>query len=63
MTFLDMSIPLTLAFGSSFIKILDNYCKDFKGRKITYERICDDTVKMLVNDAMEFLYTLFLLYP
>ena len=39
------------------IKILDNYCKDFKGRKITYERICDDTVKMLVNDAMEFLYT------
>ena len=38
-------------------RILDNYCKDFKGRKITYERINDDTVKMLVNDAMEFLYT------
>lgn len=38
-------------------KILDNYCKDFKGRKITYERLSDVKVKMLVNDAMEFLYT------
>lgn len=38
-------------------KVLDNYCNDFKGRKITYERLSDIKVKMLVNDAMEFLYT------
>ena len=38
-------------------KILDNYCRDFKGRKVTYERLSDIKVKMLVNDAMEFLYT------
>ncbi len=40
--------------GMSF---LNNYCHDFKGRKITYEKISDNSVKMLVNDAMEFLYT------
>ena len=39
------------------IKILDRYCNDFKGRKITYEKIDNNKVKMLVNDAMEFLYT------
>ena len=39
------------------INILDNYCKDFKGRKITYTSIDENKVKMLVNDAMEFLYT------
>lgn len=39
------------------MKILDNYCRDFKGRCVTYEMIDSDTVKMLVNDAMEFLYT------
>ena len=39
------------------IKILERYCNDFKGRKITYEVIDQNTVKMLVNDAMEFLYT------
>ncbi len=39
------------------IKILDRYCKDFKGRKVTYEKIANNKVKMLVNDAMEFLYT------
>ncbi len=39
------------------IKILDRYCKDFKGRKVTYEKIDNNKVKMLVNDAMEFLYT------
>ena len=38
-------------------KILDRYCNDFKGRKVTYERLTDNKVKMLVNDAMEFLYT------
>ena len=38
-------------------KILDRYCNDFKGRKITYEKIDNNKVKMLVNDAMEFLYT------
>ena len=39
------------------LKILDRYCNDFKGRKITYEKIDNNKVKMLVNDAMEFLYT------
>jgi SAM-dependent methyltransferase len=39
------------------INILNRYCNDFKGRKVTYEVINENTVKMLVNDAMEFLYT------
>ena len=39
------------------IKKLDRYINDFKGRKITYEKIGDNKVKMLINDAMEFLYT------
>lgn len=39
------------------LHILDNYCKDFKGRKVTYTKLDECTVKMLVNDAMEFLYT------
>ena len=39
------------------IDILNRYCNDFKGRNIVYERVCENTVKMLVNDAMEFLYT------
>lgn len=39
------------------LEILDRYCDDFKGREITYEKIDKNKVKMLVNDAMEFLYT------
>lgn len=39
------------------INILKRYCKDFKGRNITFEQISNDKVRMLVNDAMEFLYT------
>ena len=39
------------------LKILDAYCHDFKGREVTYEKIDNNKVKMLVNDAMEFLYT------
>jgi SAM-dependent methyltransferase len=39
------------------IVFLNNYCHDFKGRKITYSKIDHNKVKMLVNDAMEFLYT------
>lgn len=39
------------------LEILDRYCNDFKGRNITYQKIGDNKVKMLVNDAMEFLYT------
>jgi SAM-dependent methyltransferase len=39
------------------LSILKRYCNDFKGREIKYERINDNKVKMLVNDAMEFLYT------
>lgn len=39
------------------LKILDSYCHDFKGREVTYQKIDNNKVKMLVNDAMEFLYT------
>lgn len=39
------------------MRILDNYCNDFKGRKVIYEKLSENRVKMLVNDAMEFLYT------
>ncbi len=39
------------------IKILERYCHDFKGREIKYEQLTSNKVKMLVNDAMEFLYT------
>ena len=39
------------------LDILDRYCKDFKGRKISYEKVSSNKVKLLVNDAMEFLYT------
>jgi hypothetical protein len=41
----------------SDLEILDRYCLDFKGRNIKYEKIDENKVKMLVNDAMEFLYT------
>lgn len=39
------------------LNILDRYCRDFKGREIRYTKISDNKVKILVNDAMEFLYT------
>lgn len=39
------------------IDILKRYCKDFKGRNVKFDQINENTVKMLVNDAMEFLYT------
>lgn len=39
------------------IEILKRYCLDFEGRKISFEQLDKNTVKMLVNDAMEFLYT------
>lgn len=39
------------------ISVLDRYCNDFQGRDIKYKKINDNTVKMLINDAMEFLYT------
>lgn len=39
------------------IEILNRYCNDFEGRIIRYESIGNNKVKMLVNDAMEFLYT------
>ncbi|MDO4283456.1 MAG: class I SAM-dependent methyltransferase [Clostridia bacterium] len=39
------------------MEILKRYANDFKGRKITFEAICEDTVQMPINDAMEFLYT------
>ncbi len=39
------------------IKILDRYCKDFQGRKITYKLLKNNEVLMKINDAMEFLYT------
>jgi hypothetical protein len=36
------------------LNILNNYCNDFKGRTISYQKISDNKVIMLVNDAMEF---------
>lgn len=39
------------------LKFLEEYTREFKGREIQYEVISDRTVKMPVNDAMEFLYT------
>ena len=39
------------------VEILDRYCHDFEGRNITYQKLSNTKVKMLVNDAMEFLYT------
>ncbi len=39
------------------VNILNNYCQDFKGREITYKKIDNNKYKLLVNDAMEFLYT------
>lgn len=39
------------------IEILDSYCDKFKGREVSYEKLSEDSVKMLINDAMEFLYT------
>lgn len=39
------------------MKFLERYCKDFKGRDITYEVLDSTTVQMDENDAMEFLYT------
>lgn len=44
-------------FNKEDISILDNYCHDFRGREITYEKLDDNKVKLPVNDAMEFLYT------
>ncbi|CAM4465335.1 class I SAM-dependent methyltransferase [Paenibacillus tarimensis] len=38
-------------------EMLDSYCRDFQGRVVSYERVGDRSVKMKVNDAMEFLYT------
>lgn len=43
--------------NSKDMEILDSYCQKFNGRKVSYEKLSDDSVKMLVNDAMEFLYT------
>ncbi len=39
------------------MNFLERYAKDFKGRRIHYEKIGYRKVKMPVNDAMEFLYT------
>lgn len=39
------------------LRFLENYVRDFKGRKIQYDIIGHQEVKMPVNDAMEFLYT------
>lgn len=39
------------------MKIFDNYVRDFKGRIIQYEKLNERSIKLPVNDAMEFLYT------
>jgi ubiquinone/menaquinone biosynthesis C-methylase UbiE len=40
-----------------YIKFLDKYCRDFKGRDISYKKLASNKVMMKENDAMEFLYT------
>ena len=42
---------------SEGLPFLQQYARDFKGRKIRYELLPDGGVSMPVNDAMEFLYT------
>ncbi|MFJ8531210.1 class I SAM-dependent methyltransferase [Bacillus sp. NPDC094106] len=39
------------------MKFLMEYAHEFEGRSIDYKVISDDTVRMPINDAMEFLYT------
>ena len=39
------------------INIFYRYVHEFKGRKIEYELLSDNKVKLDINDAMEFLYT------
>ncbi len=38
-------------------QVLEDYCRDFKGRHIRYTELAPDLVAMKINDAMEFLYT------
>lgn len=39
------------------IEILNRFCHDFQGRNIKYTKLSENKVKLLVNDALEFLYT------
>lgn len=39
------------------MRFLESYVKDFKGRQVEYEIIGQNRVTMLINNAMEFLYT------
>ena len=39
------------------MKIFNRYVHEFKGRKIVFEIIDDNKIKLDINDAMEFLYT------
>ncbi|MGX2958644.1 class I SAM-dependent methyltransferase [Peribacillus sp. JNUCC 23] len=39
------------------MKFLQQYAKDFQGREMNYQVLAKDTVKMKINDSMEFLYT------
>lgn len=41
----------------SGIEFFKRYVQDFKGRTIAYEWVDDQTVRLPVNDGMEFLYT------
>lgn len=44
-------------YNTKDIEILNRFCHDFQGRNIKYIKLGDNKVKMLVNDALEFLYT------
>ncbi|MCL2338420.1 MAG: methyltransferase, partial [Proteobacteria bacterium] len=39
------------------MEFLNNYCRDFRGRRIEYQTVGENRVMMRINDAMEFLYT------
>ena len=51
----DLSVNCNMYIDD--LNILKRYCNDFQGREVKYKKINDNTVKMLINDAMEFLYT------
>ncbi|MGN4724059.1 class I SAM-dependent methyltransferase [Bacillus cereus group sp. MYBK15-3] len=54
----DKGLKRVIRFkDASGMKFLEQYAHEFKGREIRYEVVAENTVKMLVNDAMEFLYT------
>ena len=52
------SVPRIIEFkNKDDMNIFKRYVHEFKGRKINYELLSDNRIKLDINDAMEFLYT------